>query len=147
MKKLVFIIVTGMVLVGLMAAPVIAAAQKVDLVKCPYNYPGQTSPPGGAFVIFNNSAGPNNLELTVALKGVLPNTEYDIYLGVDTWGTPGKIGTITTNNKGNANFHMNRMVTAGTHTLALDITLKGSGADIYETPGIHNGGGTVLTFK
>ncbi|MBI2859233.1 MAG: hypothetical protein HYX90_09160 [Chloroflexi bacterium] len=68
-----------------------------------------------------------------------------MYLGVDTWGTPGKVG----NGQGNANFHLNAAVASGTHTLNVDITLKGSGADIFELPGIHDSpmGGITLTFK
>jgi hypothetical protein len=149
-KKILLASLLSIIAIGILAVPAMAAAQKVDLVACPLNYPGATQPPGGAFVVFNNSAGPNNLEMTVALKGVLPSTEYDIYLGVDSWGTPGKVGTVLTNPKGNANFHLNTAVgVSAEHTLAVDITLKGSGSDIYETEGIHAGpmGGVVLTFK
>ena len=79
----------------------------------------------------------------------MPETAYDIYLGVDTWGTPGLVGTVTTNKQGNANFHLNTAVALGTHTLNVDIVLQGSGADIYELPGIHDSpmGGVTVTFK
>jgi hypothetical protein len=151
MKKTMIAVVLSLALVALVAAPLMAAAQKANLVPCPINYPNPAAlPPGGGFVVFNNSAGPNNLEMTVALKGVMPNTEYDIYLGVDVWGTPGKVGTVTTNAQGNANFHLNTAVGApGTHALNVDVTLKGSGADIYELPGIHDSpmGGVTMIFK
>ena len=150
MKKLLIALAICLLVVGVMGGPVLAKAQKVDLVPCPINYPGPDLPPGGGFVVFNNSAGSNNLEMTVALKGVMPNTAYDIYLGVDSWGTRGKVGTITTNGQGNANFHLNTAVSApGTHTLNIDVTLKDSRADIYELPGIHDSpmGGVTLTFK
>lgn len=151
MKKAMLLTTVTALLVTLVAVPVVmAAAQKVNLVPCPLNYPtGSTPPPGGVFVVFNNSAGPNNLVMTVALKGVTPKTAYDIYLGVDSWGTPGKVGTVTTNGQGNANFHLNTAVASGTHTLNIDVVLKGSSADIYELPGIHDSpmGGVTMTFK
>jgi len=155
MKKAMLLTAVAALLVTLVAVPVVmAAAQKVNLVPCPSNYPGpgpepKPFPPGGGFVVFNNSAGPNNLVMTVALKGVLPKTAYDIYLGVDSWGTPGKVGTVKTNGQGNANFHLNTAVASGTHTLNIDVVLKDSGSDIYELPGIHDSpmGGVTMTFK
>lgn len=150
MKKTILEIALVSAMIAAIAVPVMAAAQKASLVACPINYPdGTTPPPGGGFVIFNNTSGPNNLVMTLALKGVAPNTAYDIYLGVDVWGTPGKVGTVTTNRQGNANFHLNTAVAAGTHTLNIDITLSGSGSDIYELPGIHDSpmGGVTLNFK
>jgi len=140
----------ALAIVALIAVPVLAAAQKVNLVPCPYNYgPGVTPPPGGGFVIFNNSAGAKNLQMTISLKGLQPKTSYDIYLGVDAWGTPGKVGTVRTNVQGNANFHLNTAVARGTHVLNVDITLAGSGADVFELPGIHDSpmGGVTLKFK
>jgi hypothetical protein len=140
----------ALALVALLAVPVMAAAQKVTLVPCPFNYgSGETPPPGSVFVIFNNSAGAKNLQITVSLKRALPNTEYDIYLGVDNWGTPGKIGTVKTNRQGNGNFHLNTKVARGTRVLNVDITLAGSDADIYELPGIHDTpmGGVTMNFK
>ncbi len=130
---------------------VFAAAQKVELVACPINYPsGTTPPPGGGFVIFNNprSAG-HNLEVTVSLKGVTPNTEYDIYLFVDQGLEGDKIGTVKTNPRGNATLHIDGLLEEGTHVLAVDVTLKGSGADVYETSGIHDNPmeGPSMTFK
>jgi hypothetical protein len=122
----------------------------VDLVPCPINYPDPANvPPGGGFVVFNNSSGDcHNLEVTVSLKGVEPKTAYDIYLFVDgSWHNGAKAGTITTNKRGNANFHMNTLVAGGERILAIDITKEGSMADVYETPDIHSGGGTAMTFK
>jgi len=147
-EKVIYIrLVLLMVVVS--ATMVCGKAQKVDLVPCPMNYPETPYPPGGGFVIFNNSSGTDhNLELTVSLKGVEANTEYDIYLFVDGVGTyPVPQGSVTSNKKGNVNFHMNVLLAPGEHTLALDVTLVGSGDDVYETPGIHSGEGTVLEFK
>jgi len=153
MKKTILEIALVLAVVAVIAVPVMAAAQKTNLIPCVQTYgPGSTLPlpPGGGFVIFNNTSGPNNLVMTLSLKGVQPNTEYDIYLGVDTWGTPGKVGTVKTNGQGNANFHLNTAVSRpGTHALNVDVTLKGSGSDIYELPGIHDSpmGGVTLNFK
>ena len=150
MKKTMIKVALVLALVALVAIPAMAAAQKVSLVACPINFPdGVTPPPGGGFVIFNNTSGRNNLVMTLVLRGVAPDTAYDIYLGVDAWGTPGKVGTVTTDADGYADFHLNASVTPGTHTLNVDVTLNGSGIDIYELPGIHDDpmGGVTMTFK
>lgn len=149
-KKTVLICLGAVVLC--VAGLAVAKAVKVELVPCPINYPDpENLPPGGGFVIFNDSAGAgHNLELTVSLKGVEPDTAYDIYLFVDGgWYAGEKAGTVTTNKRGNANFHMNALIEEGEHTLAIDVTKEGSGSDVYETPGIHDKpmGGTVMTFK
>ena len=147
MKKIMVGVVVGLAILTIMAALGFAAAQKVNLVPCTVTYPaGSTPPPGGGFVIFNNTRGVSvNLVVTVSLKGVEPKTSYDIYLFVDNVAT--KVGTITTNPRGNANFHLNTLLTKGQHILALDVTKAGSGADVYETPGIHAAQGTVMIFK
>ena len=140
MKKIGVGFAVGIAILAMISGIVFAAAQKVNLVPCPVNYPpGIPPPPGGGFAIFNNPKGEShNLEVTVSLKGVMPKTQYDIYLFVDDGVTGGrKIGTVKTNPKGNANFHMNGSLEEGTHVLAVDVTLAGSGSDVYETPGIH----------
>jgi hypothetical protein len=107
--------------------------EKTDLVPYP------TGTAVGA-VIFNSSAGgPNNLEMTVQLKKVTPNTSYDIYLFLDgfTSGTGTVVGILTTNGVGNGTFHVNWTVTPGIHTVAVDVTLHGSGNDVYVTPGLY----------
>ena len=152
MKKTIIEVALVLALVALIAVPVMAAAQKASLIPCVATYgPGSTlpAPPGGGFVIFNNTSGRNNLVMTLALKGVSPDTAYDIYLGVDVWGTPGKVGTVTTDAEGNANFHLNTRVAPGTHVLNIDITLSGSGSDVYELAGIHDSpmGGVTMNFK
>ena len=91
-------------------------------------------------VIFNSSAGtPNNLEMTVQLKKVAPDTTYDVYLFLDGngSGTGIVVGTLTTNGVGNGNFHVNWTVAPGIHTVAVDVTLHGSGNDVYVTPGLY----------
>jgi len=139
-----------MAILAMTPALVLAAAQKVDLVPCPINYPNpEALPPGGGFVIFNNPVGEDhNLLVTVSVKKVQPKTEYDIYLFVDDeWYNGAKLGTVKTNVMGNANFHIKGMLPEGEHVLALDITKKGSGADVYETPGIHELQGTLMVFE
>lgn len=150
MKRITVGLVVCMAMLVMTSALVLAAAQKVDLVPCPINYPGPDGlPPGRGFVIFNNPAGEDhNLVVTVSLKGVEPKTEYDIYLFVDgVWYDGAKVGTIKTNTKGNANFHMEGILLEGSHILALDVTKEGSLADVYETPGIHQGQGTLMIFE
>jgi len=59
--------------------------------------------PGGGFVVFNNTSGPENVQVQMSLKGALPNTDYDVIVHVG--GSDTYVATITTNAKGNANFH------------------------------------------
>jgi hypothetical protein len=111
----------------------VSSHAKSDLV--PY-------PTGAAIgsVIFNSSAGdPNNLELTVQLKKVAPDTSYDVWLFIDTYasGQGHIVGTLTTNGVGNGTFHVNTDVTPGIHTVAVDVTLHGSFNDVFVTPGLY----------
>jgi len=114
---------------------------KVDLLPCPYNYPDPDNPPlGEVFVIFYNSPGTGyNFEMIVSLIGVEPTTEYDIHLSVTESGgwSANKVGTVESDGSGNATFYMSDLLAPGLHTLGVVITLKGSGSDIYETPGVH----------
>lgn len=108
-------------------------------------------PSGGAVgsVIFNSSSGdPNNLELTLQLKKVAPDTAYDVYLFLDTYasGQGVVVGGLTTNGAGNGTFHVNTYVTPGIHTVSIDVTLHGSGNDVYVTPGLY-GQNLYLLFK
>jgi len=121
--------------------------KKLSLVPCPVNYPaGETAPPGGGFVIFNNpKSAEKNLIVNGALQKVQPNTEYDLYLFVDDDST--KIGTVKTNPQGNATFNAQKLLSQGTHYLGFDVTKKGSQLDVYETPGIHEKKGAVLVFN
>jgi hypothetical protein len=116
--------------------------EQTDLVPYP------TGPAVGA-VIFNGSAGsPNNLELTLQLKKVSPATAYDVWLFLDTYasGQGVVVGTFTTNGVGNGTFHVNTYVTPGIHTVAIDVTLHGSGNDVYVTPGLY-GQNLFMTFR
>ena len=103
----------GLLVAGLVATPVLAKADKVDLVPV-------TGLSGGGSVIFNNSSGANNLEVTVQLKGAPAAATYDVYLVVDCVNYQGApVGTITTNPAGNATFHVNAQVderAAGRHS-------------------------------
>ncbi len=116
--------------------------EKTDLV--PY-------PPGAAVgaVIFNSSAGnPSNLEMTVQLRNATPNTSYDVDLFLDTFasGQGVVVGTLTTNGVGNGTFHVNTQVTPGVHTVAVDVTLHGSGNDVFVTPGLY-GQNLFMAFR
>lgn len=120
--------------------------QKVDVLT--QIAPGVAGPIVGA-VIFNSSSGdPNNLELTLQLKKVTPDTTYDVYLFLDTWasGQGVVVGTFTTNGVGNGTFHVNTQVSPGIHSVAIDVTLQGSGADLYVTDGLY-GLNQFLFFK
>jgi hypothetical protein len=107
-----------------------------QLVDCPINYPGALYPPGTGFVVFTSPSS-GTLRTTLTLVGVMASTSYDEYLGVDAWGVPGKITTITTDTSGNFSGFIDRSVASGPHYLNIDIVLQGSGSDIYELPGIH----------
>jgi hypothetical protein len=120
--------------------------QKIDVLT--QIAPGNNGAAVGA-VIFNTSAGdPNNLELTLQLKKVTPDTSYDVYLFLDTWasGQGIVVGTFTTNGVGNGTFHVNTYVSPGIHSVAIDVTLHGSGADLYVTEGLY-GLNQFLYFK
>jgi hypothetical protein len=126
------------------------AGTKVNLIPCPKNYlPGSTPPPGGGFVTFNNPYRLNvTLDVTVSLNGVEPETSYDIYVFVDhLWLGGAKAGTIETNPEGNGSFRLNALVPKGRHTLALGVTKSGSRRDVYDTPGLEEGQGTVMVFR
>ena len=93
-KKNVLICLAAVVLC--VAGVALAKAVKVEL-----NPIGDD--PGGGFVIFNDTSGPENVQVQMSLKGALPKTDYDVIVhvgGPDTY-----VATITTNAKGNANFH------------------------------------------
>jgi hypothetical protein len=127
-----------------------AATQRIDLIPCPINYSDlDNPPPGRAFVIYNNPAGSDhNLTVTVSLKGVEPDVAYDLYLFVDgVWYDGKPAGTLTTNRQGNGTFHMNGLLPPGPHVLSFDVTLAGSTSDIYESPGIHEVEGVLMTFR
>jgi hypothetical protein len=70
---------------------------------------------------------------------VAPDTAYDVYLFVDgnESGTGVVLGTVTTNGVGNVAFHANTAVPAGSHTVAVDVTLAGDGGDVFVTPGLY----------
>ena len=144
MRRLASALVLGMLVGGLVATPVLAKADKVDLVPI-------TGVPGGGAVIFNNSSGPDNLQVTVQLKKVTPDFTFDVYLFIDgVWYGGAPVGTITTNGVGNATFHMNAQVAAGGHHVAVDVALPGSGADQYLAPAFtppQATWGILMTFK
>jgi hypothetical protein len=142
MKRILKALALCLVVIAMLAGPALAEAQKVDLVPST-----KWNEPGGGFVVFNNSAGPNNLEVTVALKEVRPNMAYDVYLYVDT-SVGIMIGTIMTNGQGNANLKTNRVVAAGPHDLGVVVTLNNNPNAYYlSTDFISPNMSATLTFK
>ncbi len=144
MKKILIAIVLCLSLVALMVSPVMAAANKLDLI-------AKDGLTGGGFVIVNNSAGPNNLEVTVSLKGAEAGT-YSVFLFVDgVWYSGAPVGDITPNAQGNANFHINVAVTpCMSHNVAVDVaTPLPAGADQYWAPAANVGApwGVTVAFK
>jgi hypothetical protein len=119
-------------MLALIAVPALAKAQKVDLEKA-------AGAPGGGFVIFNGPAGNNQFEMELALKGVEPNTAYDVYLDIPPLGVFGWcIATITTSAAGNANLHHNcpnsdtgGPLPPGPYNFGVRVTLAGSLVDLY----------------
>jgi hypothetical protein len=134
----------GVLVVGLVATPAFAKAEKVDLVPI-------AGLPGGGAVVLNNSSGRNNLEVTVQLKGAPADFTYAVYVFVDgAWIGGAPAGTMTTNGLGNATFHANLQVASGTHVIAVDVALPGSGTDQYLAPAFtlpQSGWGVPMTFK
>jgi len=133
MRKVGIITLVLVLLLGLGAMSAYAKAQKVDLEPYTSNYPDLT---GGGFVIFNNSSGPNNLEVTISVKKAdtsISGTELDIWLYVD--GSYTKY-PMTLNAVGNGNLHINVSVEPGiTHELFVVLTEAGKGANMFRAPG------------
>jgi hypothetical protein len=144
MRRIASALALGMLVASLVAAPALAKAEKVDLVPI-------TGLAGGGAVVFNNSAGPNNLEVTVQLKKVAPDFTFDVYVFIDgAWLGGAPVGSVTTNGAGNATFHVNGQVPAGDHFVAVDVALPVSGADQYLAPAFtspQSTWGIVMTFK
>lgn len=111
-KRFVIVLALCLAVVGVMAAPAMASALKV-----PLNPIG--TDPGGGFVIFNDTSGPDNLQIQMSLKGALPNSTYEVY--VNTGGSDFLAGTVTTNPQGNANFHFSGSWTGPASTVGLGL--------------------------
>jgi hypothetical protein len=135
MKRLIIILAACALLITTLAAPTLGAAQKVALEPCG----ACVGANGGGFVVFNDTAGPlDNLQVTVALKGVAPGTDYSIFYYVDDINAFHFVGTVTTNAVGNATVHFSALVPSGEHGLAIDVTLEGSYADLYLSEGAYD---------
>lgn len=118
------------------AAVVTARAhQKTDLVP----HANQKGPAVGSVIFNSSAASPNNLELTVQLRKVAPRTNYDVWLFLDTYasGRGHVVGSVVTNKVGNGTLHVNMHVSPGIHTVAIDVTLHGSGNDVFVTPCLY----------
>ncbi len=119
MKKTLIAIVMSLVMVGVMAGPVLAATQKMSL-----NQLGVDPDPGSGFVVFSNNSGPNNMNVQMSLKGALPNTDYVVYCALEG-DSDVPLATITTNAKGNANFHYSVYVPSNKKPRGLGLTRDG----------------------
>ena len=138
MKKVAVILVIFLMILGVTAAPSLAKADKCPLQPCSVGWPDGL---GSGFVIFNDSSGgPQNLEVTVSLKGAteLAGTTLNVFLFVDwDWYGGGPVGTVTVNKAGNATFHVNALVKKNTwHKLGIDLAVGAS--DRYEFGVGHN---------
>lgn len=62
-----------------------------------------------------------------------------VYLFLDTYasGQGVVVGTVMTNGVGNGIFHVNTQVTPDIHSVAVDVTLHGSGSDLFVTTGLY----------
>ena len=127
MKKIAVALALGAIVVGTMTVPALAAAQKV-----PLNPIG--SDPGGGFVVFNDTSGPDNLQVQLSLKGAMSNATYDVIVRVS--GVDVLVGTITTNKKGNANFHWSGSTAPGVGSTGLG--LKRAGVWQFGTGGVDH---------
>ena len=123
MKKVLIALALCMVMVLAVAGPVFARTQGAHLWPV-------AADPGGGSVLFVNSGGGSSLVLVVSLKGLTANTLYTIDLEVDPAGVPPPIsvtlGTITTNSKGHASFHDNRVFVGGTYDLRVVVKRSGT---------------------
>lgn len=128
MKKLLIALAICLIVVFIMGGPVLAKAEKV-----PLNQIG--SDPGGGFVVFNDTSGPNNVQLQMSLKGALAKTTYDVIVHIN--GSDTLVGTVTTNKKGNANFHWS-WSEAGSGTRRLGLGLKREGQWQFGTGGVFH---------
>lgn len=116
MKRLLIVLALCLVVVGIVAAPVLAKAEKVSL-----NPIG--TDPGSGYVVFNDTSGPDNVQIEMSLKGALANTSYDVYVHI---GAPDTyVATITTNAQGNANFHYSTSVAPGDQQVGLGLKRAG----------------------
>ena len=116
MKKILIAMVICLTLIALISGSVLAAAQKVPLNKI-------GNDDGSGFVIFNETSGPNNVQVQMSLKGAMANADYDVIIqirGSDTY-----VGTITTNTRGNANFHYSYWEDSGYQRMGLGLKRGG----------------------
>lgn len=140
MKRLLAGLVAGLLLIGALASPVVAQAQKTTLVRA-----GATPGAPIGFVVFNSPSGTSkagNLIVNVQLFDATASTDLDIYLYIAATSGGTKLGTVRTDAFGDASFHarLDHPVASGTsgiHWLAVDITRHSQGLDLYVTPGLY----------
>ena len=128
MKKLTIAVVLSLVLITVGSGVALAKAQKVSLTPI-----GSDS--GSGFVVFNDTSGPDNVQLEMSLKGALANTTYDVIVHMN--GADAPVGTVTTNTKGNANFHWS-WSEAGSGNRRLGLGLKREGVWQFGTGAVYH---------
>jgi uncharacterized membrane protein len=116
MKRIAIALVLSLLLVATLSGVALAKAEKVTL-----NQIGSDN--GGGFVVFNDTSGPDNVQIEMSLKGALANTDYDVIVHI---GAPDTyVATITTNTQGNANFHYSASVAPGDQLVGLGLKRAG----------------------
>jgi hypothetical protein len=120
MKKILIALALCLVVVGLMAAPVLAATQKVPM----YTYGNPAYPRPGCYATFITNQGDNTLTILATVKGALPKAKYEVLLVVD--GYSYSFGNITTSSKGtwggqNQQSEFEKVLPAGTYNVTLGL--------------------------
>jgi hypothetical protein len=121
-RRLASALLLGMLMVGLVAAPALARANKVVLAPVEGVH-------GGGTVVFGASTEWNNLDITVQLSGTEPRVGFIVYLFLDceseTACLPRELGTVTSNAIGRANFHFETQLEPGAHFVGVDVMAVG----------------------
>ena len=158
MKRLVWSLVLAISVVGVVASPVFAGAdrQKAPSVRITTLVPsefinGHIGDPFGS-VMFIGSKGPKNLTTVLGVHDLVDlNADLTVYLFVDTFSQLQAInlGTMHVNGQGRGFFFARTALVPGTHSLIVSLTLPGcdgnSTCTVLVTPG-HFGQTLSLTL-
>lgn len=106
MRKYIVLFLALALMIVAISGIALAKADRQELV--PYIPFGPLDPDGSGKAIVNDSQGDVVLVITVTVKGLLPETTYDVKsctsLALADWTL---LGTLTTNKNGNGHFHRN----------------------------------------